>query len=732
MFSRKRALRVALIVAVIASLSILAVPDASAQFRLRFESGPASLTVEDNAAGDLDVRPGLIVVVGVTVGSFSVNQCVALSEPQMGNGSTEAHTDVQCSASSNASGGTLLITFADTGFGYPENPLTLKRIVGGILNGSGGSSITFRTFGNAANATPLNSPPPTTIPAGSAPGGGMAATFGPGTYQNTDQTLAFVRTPGQPYSILQQAEVVIAGAGNFGFDQETLVNGGPPGQCDIVVDKECAAPPVIETFLCSDAKPINSISMKWSGASSVHIKAWKGAIGSTLLYDSAVAGNPIAPGEEITVDGYAGSPNDVIWELFDAVTSAKIGNSTFHLSCSDADMNGSEDCGKTAGDGKALQGFINQWLFEGMAGNGKALECNPTITFTNTCVAEPGSPFTCSNAKPINDLTMGWNGPGAINIKAWKGAIGSTLLYDSAAANTPISPGDEVTVKGFAGSPNDVIWELFDKNSGAKLGNSTFHLSCSDADMNGPEDCGKAAGDGKALQGFINQWLFKGMAGNGQVLDCSFPNGGSDVFYRYKVLNNSTGPLSNISLTDDKLGPIASGFSLAPGATQTFDKLAKIGVTTTNVATVVGFLNGGPTSCLDTDSVTVTVSPCDLSTVTPTVDKKKVMQKVTNGGNAAAIVSGIVVSWPVGNGPLRKVKFDGDVMWEGTVGTCNATTCTATITDAQLTTTVGKKSVGSGKTRALTFEFDSDANKTLSLYQWTVQFGADCSIGFGQ
>jgi hypothetical protein len=39
--------------------------------------------------------------------------------------------------------------------------------------------------------------------------------------------------------------------------------------------------------------------------------------------------------------------------------------------------------------------------------------------------------------------------------------------------------------------------------------------------MNGPEDCGKAEGDGKGQSGFINQWVFEGLAGNGKQLDCT-------------------------------------------------------------------------------------------------------------------------------------------------------------------------------------------------------------------
>ena len=40
-------------------------------------------------------------------------------------------------------------------------------------------------------------------------------------------------------------------------------------------------------------------------------------------------------------------------------------------------MDGSEDCGKREGNGKGLTGFINDWIFEGMGGNGLILDCTP-------------------------------------------------------------------------------------------------------------------------------------------------------------------------------------------------------------------------------------------------------------------------------------------------------------------------------------------------------------------
>ena len=94
---------------------------------------------------------------------------------------------------------------------------------------------------------------------------------------------------------------------------------------------------------------------------------------------------------------------------------------------------------------------------------------------TKTCFvpSPPSGVFECD--KPINVLMMIWDGIEAVRIKAWKGAVGSTTLL---ADVDNIAVGDEVTVSGFAGSPND------DKS------------------------------------GFINQWLFEGMAGNGSAIDC--------------------------------------------------------------------------------------------------------------------------------------------------------------------------------------------------------------------
>jgi uncharacterized repeat protein (TIGR01451 family) len=132
-----------------------------------------------------------------------------------------------------------------------------------------------------------------------------------------------------------------------------------------------------------------------------------------------------------------------------------------------------------------------------------------TVNFAENCSIKfvPGlEPFVCKDAKPIDSLSM-----------IWDGAVPVTVSAAGQAANVTV-PGQEVTFSGLSGLGNDVEWTI----SGAVNGISTFHVSCSDDAMNGPEDCGTLQGDGKGDDKGLNLWLFEGMAGsNGIGFDCS-------------------------------------------------------------------------------------------------------------------------------------------------------------------------------------------------------------------
>jgi serine-aspartate repeat-containing protein C/D/E len=151
-----------------------------------------------------------------------------------------------------------------------------------------------------------------------------------------------------------------------------------------------------------------------------------------------------------------------------------------------------------------------------------------TVNFAERCsvIFEPGAiPFVCDDVKPIDSLTMIWNGSKDIeSIDVYRDKYDpndptKNLMYT---IDGPIVMDDEVTADGYAAvdAKNDVDWVI--TFSVGTTGVSRFHRSCSDDDMNGPEDCGKAEGNSKDDNtGFINDWIFEGMAGNGLTLDCT-------------------------------------------------------------------------------------------------------------------------------------------------------------------------------------------------------------------
>ncbi len=128
-------------------------------------------------------------------------------------------------------------------------------------------------------------------------------------------------------------------------------------------------------------KPMKRLAMVWDGLQDVRVVVWKGAVGSTQLADIPL----VAPGDVVEVGGFATAPNDVIWEIFEPAPSAvKIGESKFHLSCSDPEMNGVEDCGRNEGNGKSNElGLINDWLLEEITDSGGKLDCTPDAVVQN-------------------------------------------------------------------------------------------------------------------------------------------------------------------------------------------------------------------------------------------------------------------------------------------------------------------------------------------------------------
>lgn len=113
----------------------------------------------------------------------------------------------------------------------------------------------------------------------------------------------------------------------------------------------------------------------------------------------------------------------------------------------------------------------------------------------------PPAPFDCDGH--IQELKMKWNGTQPVKIVAHYGGTAATAVLTTI---DNVAVGQVVTVGSYAGSPNDVIWEIFNAGTNTKIGESQFHTSCSDSTMDGPEDCGSAQGNGKSNLATVNGW----------------------------------------------------------------------------------------------------------------------------------------------------------------------------------------------------------------------------------
>jgi hypothetical protein len=373
--------------------------------------------------------------------------------------------------------------------------------------------------------------------------------------------------------------------------------------CDVEFDKTCCIPQPSGDFNCQDAKPIETLSVIWDGPSGVDV-----------VSESGETFNNVANGDQIDLN-VVGLGNDVDV----TITGAVAGNSRFHVSCSDNEMNGPEDCGGDQGDGKKNESkYLNLWLFEGMGGATDQLVCTappPGGGPQTETACTPPEPVAdgCDNAKPIETLSLVWDGPSGVDVASEGGEVFNNL------AN-----GDEITLN-VVGLGNDVEVDV----TGAVSGSSKFHVSCSDQQMDGSEDCGTAQGDGKKNESNqLNLWLFDGMTGtNGQV-SCEPPGPMPPLFanecesfdgtveYQYAVSNPNLTPMlvtvvDDPDVDDGDPTTIEIGSNVPVGAGETvmlFDTRVLTG-TTTNKATAVADVGGQQCTAMDEVTVVAVLPP---------------------------------------------------------------------------------------------------------------------------
>jgi hypothetical protein len=341
-------------------------------------------------------------------------------------------------------------------------------------------------------------------------------------------------------------------------------------------------------------------------------------------------------------------------------------------------MNIPDDCGKTEGDNKleqgsgvtctsgslsnTLTGCVNRWTFAGMAG---------------PAGSGPSASLACPGVWPGHRPNGLQREPARVRVHEADHLAdhevagprhhrreGSSHEWGPPVSITGINPGDTVVVSGYDGSlGNNVVWNIYNATNTTLIAQSSFHLSCSDVDMNTSDDCGKTEGDNKLEQGSrvtctpvdatlsntstgcVNRWTFEGMAGPAgsaanASLDYANPNGSAPVTYNYVVTNNTSTAVSGVHVTDtvtDSNGTQTVDIctqDLAASGTFTCSAVDNIGLNTTNIAHASAAACPTPA---DSNQVTVTVGggaagACPTAETTLTVKDKDVSWKIKATG----------------------------------------------------------------------------------------------------
>ncbi len=130
-----------------------------------------------------------------------------------------------------------------------------------------------------------------------------------------------------------------------------------PGVCNLEVNKTCLVipPPQPDVGTGSCQKPIDVLKLEYAGGTTITGVTWyAGDVSPGNLIRSATANEvkTLNGGGVVEFNGFEvnDSPNDV--QMVTTFVSGPSMTSEFHLSCSDDDMDGPEDCGKVIGDGK--------------------------------------------------------------------------------------------------------------------------------------------------------------------------------------------------------------------------------------------------------------------------------------------------------------------------------------------------------------------------------------------
>jgi len=506
-------------------------------------------------------------------------------------------------------------------------------------------------------------------------------------------------------------------AGDFVEDIDPSHYCNPP-VCGLTVVKGCEIPPPPPPPVGECDGKLQQFTMIWNGAGPITVAVDDGLTG--------ISQSSVAPGDEVTffTDG---STNDTIVNIAGAIS----GQSTFHVSCSDDDMDGDttsnadqeqvspigRDCAKDQGDGKNKSDFINQWLLEGFVDKeGAVLDC--TVPADGPIVSNCEfflQPVNCETAGDPDTLTWQYTGGGcaASNNSQDSGDLFCTGSVDGTQTVTITDNGGNVfnVAPGGSFTTSRSDSKEFTLTNAGGTENSGRHVSCSQ-----PLEAGDVYGS-LTLTGLDGQGL------------------GTDVIYSYLISNTGTETITGITAIDDKLGPVPGSpiAALAQGESTTLTAEAFVSDTVTNTVYVDGGVPSGA-ECLASASATVTslgLVPCDVSIVLEKVEDKKIKWKLTNNSSVRnATIESLTISWPGGES-LKKIKFDGSDILKDDLRSPPSTT----VVESEWLKKVKDRRLDIGDSgKKLEIEFTDDfplkKDQPASDFSLTVTFSEGCSVTF--
>jgi hypothetical protein len=588
---------------------------------------------------------------------------------------------------------------------------------------------------------------------------GISLTLDPTVTIPPGDSVEFTNDAGQTQGLLQKVGACPNPDGEFDNTATVSGNGAGSGdfveatdpacvkcveECALQVDKKCLPPP--PPGLPGKCKgKIKEFTMKWTGPDTIVLSNFDG------IAVKSPGDNTVGPDEEVTFIRTL-DQNDVFVDV------SGLGQSSWHLSCSDDDMDADtntnqeqdqvsippgQDCFKFQGNNKDKAGFVNLWTLEGLVdAEDKVLDCRKDVGDggLDECTVTLTPPTTCPELKdkgiPLTSILFRYTAeecnPDANSQDAGKVDCDDIATLTALVDLEPtgknggqllITPSDNIaTGETFVATapggkngkfPADSEFNTFNDGDGLAQYNQ-IHTSCSQP--LGPGDQ-------------FGSWKVLALNGNG---------GGNEVTYSYTVTAVGAS-VENVQVVDDLLGTIPGPESgdtneddiLDPGEEWLYTATAVITEETTNTVTVTGDVSNRPDVQCDeaTDSVTVKVEEptCEVSIEFDRIDRKKINLKMSNSGMADATFKTLDASWNVSggwDGKLKKIKFDGATIYDGG--------------DLSSPATIGETDWKPGEDRTLDagnagkkleLEFTKDVPKNI-VFDLDIDFEQGCDASF--